>query len=180
MHARFCRGRLGERQDQCVFKRRAPKTKKRTWGEAAGGGAEELENLDPLGRPREKVDWGRIKGGNRAAHRGRPVVDALLCLTGLVRDDEVYIDLYGITPLAVKDMRDVPEVVEVVGFRASLHSEGKLTPFFQSLFERMMKIVLSYSSAVERMKAFKEDNILQQCHIGLQDCYDRIVAESKR
>lgn len=89
-------------------------------------------------------------------------------------------DLYGITPLAVKEMMDVPEVVEVVVFRASLQSEGRLTPFFQSLFERMLEIVLSYPSAVERMKAFKEDNILQQCHIGLQDCYDRIVAEGKR
>lgn len=40
--------------DQCVFKRRAPKTKKRTWGESANE-REEFENLDPLGRPREKV-----------------------------------------------------------------------------------------------------------------------------
>jgi hypothetical protein len=38
--------------DQCVFKRRAPKGKKRAWD----GGEEELvENLDPMGRPKEKV-----------------------------------------------------------------------------------------------------------------------------
>lgn len=133
-----------------------------------------------MGRPNERVDYGRIKCGNRAAHRGRPVVDALLCLTGFVRDDQVYSDLYGITPLAMKEMMDVPEVVEVVGFRASLRSEGRLTPFFQSLFERMTESVVRYPSAKELKKAFKEDNILQQCHIGLQDCYDRIVAETKR
>lgn len=69
-----------------------------------------------MGRPREEVDYDRIKCGNRAAHRGRPVVDALLCLTDSVHYDEVYIDLYGITPLVMKEMMDVPEVVEVSDF----------------------------------------------------------------
>ena len=133
-----------------------------------------------MGWPRERVDYDRIKCGNRAAHRGRPVVDALLCLTDLVRYDEVYIDLYGVTPLVMKEMMDVPEVVEVVGFRASLQSERIMTPFFQSLFQRLLEIVLRYPSARELMKAFKEDKILQQCHSALQDCYDRIMAENKR
>ncbi|ERF68438.1 hypothetical protein EPUS_03756 [Endocarpon pusillum Z07020] len=133
-----------------------------------------------MGRPQQRVDYDRIKCGNRAAHRGRPVVDALLCLTDSVHYDEVYMDLYGITPRVMKEMMDVPEVVEVVGFRASLQSEDKLTPSFQSQFQRLLEIVLRYPSTRGLMKAFKEDKNLQQCHSALQDCYDSIMAIKER
>ena len=76
--------------------------------------------IGPLGRE-------RIKRGDRAAHRGRPVPDALLCLAGIMTDREVYQDLYGVSAEIVKECRDVPEVIEVAGFRASLKSEGRLT-----------------------------------------------------
>lgn len=45
-----------------------------------------------MGRGIGKLGYERIKCGDRAAHRGRPVVDALICLTGLITDREVYPD----------------------------------------------------------------------------------------
>ena len=48
------------------------------------------------------LDYERIKCRDRAAHRGRPVVDVLLCLTGLITDREVYPDLYEVNPGTMK------------------------------------------------------------------------------
>ena len=67
-----------------------------------------------------ELGYERIKCGDRAAHRGRPVVDALLWLTGLITDREVYPDLYGVIPETVKKWKEVPEVIEITGFYASL------------------------------------------------------------
>lgn len=128
-----------------------------------------------MGRSIGKFGHDRIKCGDRAAHRGRPVVDAILCLTGLFRDHGAYVDLYGVIPAVAKEMMDVPEMVELTGFRASLQSEGRLTHDFQSLFERLLEIAASYPSPSKLKMAFEEDKVLQQCHHGLQDCYDRIV-----
>jgi hypothetical protein len=129
-----------------------------------------------MGKGKGKVDEARIKCGNRAAHRGRPVVDALLCLKGLMTDDKVYLDLYGVSPLAAQKMMHVPEMIEVMGFRASLQAEGKLTPDFQSRFERLLTYASTYSCPMELRTAFKEDKAVQSCHSALQDFYDRIVA----
>lgn len=129
-----------------------------------------------MGRGKSKFDEARIKCGNRAAHRGRPVVDALLCLTGLMDDDKVYLDLYGVTPLAARKMMHVPEMIEVMGFHASLKAEGKVTPEFHSLFERLLASTCTFSGPTELRTAFKEDKAVQSCHSALQDCYDRIVA----
>ncbi|KAI4160853.1 MAG: hypothetical protein LQ342_005378 [Letrouitia transgressa] len=122
----------------------------------------------------------RIKCGDRAAHRGRPVVDALLCLTGLITDHQVYVDLYGLSPKTMKRWKDVPEMVEITGFRASLQSEGKLTTDFQGRFERMLQIVKIYTSPTELREAFQENRILQQLQHELQNCYDSIVAANRR
>jgi hypothetical protein len=46
-----------------------------------------------MGRAIGKQGYERIKDGDRAVHRGRPMVDALLCLTGLMSDHETYRDL---------------------------------------------------------------------------------------
>lgn len=91
------------------------------------------------------LGYERIKRGDRAAHRGRPVVDAMLCLTGLMTDREVYKDLYGVEPEFMRECKDVPEVVEITGFRASLQSEGRLTEDFQVLFERLIKKAKTYA-----------------------------------
>jgi hypothetical protein len=131
-----------------------------------------------MGKGRRKFDEARIKCGNRAAHRGRPVVDALLCLTGLMDDDQVYIDLYGVTPRTAQKMMHVPEMIEGMGFHASLKADGKLTPEFRSLFERLLTSASMFSCPMELRTAFKEDKALQNCHSALQDCFDRIVAAS--
>ena len=52
-----------------------------------------------LERHRQRMGRGIVKlgyeRGDRAVHRGRPVVDALLWLTGLITDRKIYPDLYG-------------------------------------------------------------------------------------
>lgn len=133
-----------------------------------------------MGKAIGKVGYERIKCGDRAAHRGRPVVDALLCLTGLVRDHDVYADLYGVSPGAMKEWMDVPEMVEMTGFRASLQSEGRLTLEFQAHFERVLEVAAAYPTSIELRAAFKGIKSLQQHHNQLQDYYDKIVAANQR
>lgn len=67
---------------------------------------------------------GHIPTGNRAAHRGRPLVDALLYRTGERDDVEVYIDLYGVDPLLLLQFEDIGEIIEVCGFYGTLKSNG--------------------------------------------------------
>lgn len=131
-----------------------------------------------IGKPIGSLGDQRIKCGNRAAHRGRPVADALLCQTRLMTDHEVYRDLYGVTPARIAENRNVPELVEVTGFRASLRSEQKLTSPFQTLFECLLEIADACSTPSELQRAFQEDRVLQKTHHSLQDCYDKIMARS--
>lgn len=129
-----------------------------------------------MGKPIGALGYSRIKSGDRAAHRGRPVVDALLCLTGQMTDADVYADLYGVGPETMEWLKDVPAIVETAGFRASLRSEGMLTAEFQTLFERMQGVAGRYASPVELKAAFGRDKTLQRLQDELQICYDGIVA----
>ena len=133
-----------------------------------------------MGRGIGKPGYERIKCGDRAAHRGRPVVDALLCLTGLIKDREVYPDLYGVDPETMKQWKDVPEMIAITSFRASLQSEGRLTRDFQAPFERLLKVTKTYFSSTELRAAFRENKTLQQLQDELENCYDRIVAANLR
>ena len=133
-----------------------------------------------MGRGIGKLGYDRIKRGDRAAHRGRPVVDALLCLTGLVKDREVYPDLYGVYPETMENLKDIPEMVEVTGFRASLQSEGRLTKDFQVLFERLLEVAKTYSSSMDLRAGFRDNKTLQQLQDDMQICYDKIVAANLR
>jgi len=133
-----------------------------------------------MGRAIGKQGHERIKAGDRAAHRGRPVVDAMLCLTGLMKDHKAYKDLYGVTPKEMREKMDVPEMVEATGFRGSLQSEGRMTDQFQVRFERLLEVAGKYESTTELKRGFKENKALQQCHDELQDCYDKIVEEIRR
>ncbi|CAM6106697.1 unnamed protein product [Calypogeia fissa] len=102
----------------------------------------------------------RIKRGDRAAHRGRPMVDALLCLSADITDREVYPDLYGVGPEIIKQWKDVPGIIEVTGFRASLVSEKKLTNEFQTHFQNLLNIATTYLSPTELTAAFGENKSL--------------------
>ncbi|CAM6101691.1 unnamed protein product [Calypogeia fissa] len=102
----------------------------------------------------------RIKCGDRAAHRGRPIVDALLCLSGDITDREVYPDLYGVGPEIIKQWKDVPGIIDVTGFRASLMSEKKLTNEFQTHFQNLLNIATTYLSPTELTAAFGENKNL--------------------
>ena len=133
-----------------------------------------------MGKRIGMLGYERIKCGDRAAHRGRPVVDALLCLTGLISDCEVYPDLYGVTPETMKQWKDIPEMIEITGFRASLQSEGRLTSDFQVLFERLLEVAKTYFSSMELRAAYRENRTLQQLQDELQNCYDKIVAANPR
>ena len=133
-----------------------------------------------MGRPIGKCGYERIKCGDRAAHRGRPVVDAMLYLTGLITDLEAYQDLYGVNPEAMKHWRNVPEIVEITSFRASLQSEGRLTKDFQVLFERFLDVAKTDLSSLDSKAEFKENKTLQRLQFELQDSYDKIVAANPR
>ena len=130
----------------------------------------------------------RIKRGDRAAHRGRPVPDALLCLSGLITDHEVYQDLYGVSAEIVKECRDVPEVIEVAGFRGSLQSEGWMTGEFQANYQRLLGLARRYRLLglarryrlpVELSAAFRGDMTLQRLQGALQDEFDRVWAAKR-
>ena len=136
-----------------------------------------------MGRGIGSLGHERIRCGDRAAHRGRPVVDALLCLTGFRTDREVFEDLYGVSPEHMLKMKDIPNVVEIAGFHASLQSEGRMTEDFKALFKRFCGVARSYASPTHLREAFREgreDKILQQLQAELQDCYDKIVATNPR
>ena len=133
-----------------------------------------------IGRNIGKLGYDRIKCGDRAAHRGRPVVDALLCLTDLITDRGVYVDLYGVAPDIMKCWKNVPEVIQITSFHASLQSEGRLTKEFQVPFERLLEVAKTFSSPMELRAAFGDNKTLQQLQHELQDCYDKIVAANLR
>ncbi|MCJ1280263.1 hypothetical protein MMC21_008090 [Puttea exsequens] len=133
-----------------------------------------------MGKAIGKLGHERIKCGDRAAHRGRPVVDALLCLTGLFTDRGVYSDLYGVSPETMRQWKDVPEMIEITSFRASLQSEGMLPRDFQILFERLLEVAKACSSSMELRAAFSENRALQRLQDELQNSYDKIVAANLR
>ena len=133
-----------------------------------------------MGRDIGMLGKERIKSADRAAHRGRPVADAWLCLTDQITDREVYSDLYGVSPETLKRWKDVPEMIEITGFRASLQSEGRLMGDFQAPFERFLQRAKTYLSSVELKAAFRDDKALQQLQNELQNCYDSIVAANSR
>ena len=130
-----------------------------------------------------KIGHERIKCGDRAAHRGRPVIDALICLTGLMTDPKVYEDLYGVTPEQMLHLKDVPDIIDIASFHASLQSEGRMTNDFKTLFKRLSEVAKTYASPTQLREAFKEgskDKILHQLQAELQDRYDKIVATNPR
>ena len=127
-----------------------------------------------------KVGLERIKAGDRAAHRGRPVIDALLCLTRVMTDPKVYEDLYGVTPVQMVYLKDVAEVVEIASFHASLQSEDRMTYEFKAVFKRLCDMARSYASPADLRAGFCTNGTLQQLQAELQDRYDRIVAAHPR
>ena len=133
-----------------------------------------------MGRGIGKLSSERIRSGDRAAHRGRPVVDALLCLNGLMTDPEVYKNLYGVLPEHMLKLKDVPDIVEIASFHASLQSEGRMTTDFKAPFERFCNVARSYASPVELRAGFSGNRTLQQLQAELQDRYDKIVAANPR
>lgn len=129
-----------------------------------------------MGKPIGKVGFDHIKAGDRAAHRGRPVVDAWLYQTHQVSDQDVYRDLYGVAPGKMQEWKNIPGIIETSGFHASLQGEGKLSDKFQALFDQFIEAAAAYSSPIELRTAFIEDKSLQRKQDELQDCYDEIIA----
>ncbi|EIN09039.1 hypothetical protein PUNSTDRAFT_134213 [Punctularia strigosozonata HHB-11173 SS5] len=129
----------------------------------------------------------RIKAGDRAAHRGRPVADAALCLPGVPDADanpsqlkETYEDLYGVGADEMRRrLQDVPEVVAAAGFHASLQSAGRKTTEFDKRFGEVMRLVGKHRDVVQLKIAFGENAALIRAHDDLQDCFDRIIATER-
>ena len=128
-----------------------------------------------MGKPIGKAGYDHIKTGDRAAHRGKPVVDAWLYHTHQVSERDVYKDLYGVAPGTMQEWKDIPGIVEISGFRASLQGEGKLSDKFQALFDQFLEAAAAYSSPIELRMAFIEDKGLQRKQDQLQDCYDEVI-----
>lgn len=133
-----------------------------------------------MGRGIGALGHERIKCGDRAAHRGRPVVDALLCQTGVMTDTEVFKNLYGVTSDQMLHLKDVPEIIQVASFHASLQSEGRVTKDFKAVFDRFCEVASSYASPMDLKAAFSENRTLQQLQGDLQNKYDKIVAANPR
>ena len=133
-----------------------------------------------MGKKIGNLGYDRIKRGDRAAHRGRPVPDALLCLAGDMTDHGVFSDLYGVSPEIMEKCKDIREIVEITGFRGSLKSQGWLTRDFEVLFERAIKLAKTHVSLTDLRSGFEGNKVLQQLQNQIQDCYDKIVAERRR
>ncbi|MCJ1355571.1 MAG: hypothetical protein MMC33_005563 [Icmadophila ericetorum] len=130
-----------------------------------------------LGKRQNKAVGDRIKSGDRAAHRGRPLVDAWLYEDGQINDGAIYEDLYGVSWMKIMKWKDIEEVVKLCGFRASLQSNNKLSTEFEDLFKRLLDLIEDYTTAEQLQEAFRHDKPLQRLEHELQDCFDAIVAK---
>ena len=121
----------------------------------------------------------RIEEGHRAAHRGRAVVDASLCLGDKpnTSDRNVFVDLYGIGPEKIQEWMDVDQITQVAGFRASLQREKRTTEEFHTLFRGLIEMVEKLASASEVKRAFEEIYLSGEQHRRLVECFDGIVKQ---
>ena len=127
------------------------------------------QRMDPSKRI-TPVGVERVKKGDRAAHRGRPIDDALVTDTvpGLKK---VYEDLYGVSPEWMKAHSEENEIKEIVGFRASLVTEGELSDDFEATFRRALEVFSKVGSA---------DYAFLGNHAKLETLYDTIVNQRRR
>lgn len=122
-----------------------------------------------------KLQTGHIKAGNRAAHRGRPLVDALLYQSGERHDVNVYADLYGVEPKFVLHFKDIDEIIKVCGFYGTLKSDGQMQSKFEDTFRGLLDDVKNAGN-LEKVKAeFKGGSLLSRKHQALEDCFDEII-----
>lgn len=165
----------------------------RTELEASSSKSKEMENIGKevrmrflechrqrMGKRIGQAGYGNIKSGDRAAHRGRPLADAWLYQDSQRSDPDVYEDLYGISPSTMQEWRDIPGIIEISGFRASLQSEGTLPDRFKVLYDQFIASAKAYATPAKLREAFIEDTTLQRKQGELQDCYDEIVATNQR
>ena len=143
-----------------------------------------------LNRRRDAQSNERMKAGNRAAHRGRPVPDAYLCVTGAVEPD-VYEDLYGVSPedMAPRDAKgkhkgkgwcEVPDMADLVGFRGSLCSEGKLSSDFKDEFKALLRAAHLYDTPAALKNGFQRgDRELTHPQERMTRIFDDVVSKQE-
>jgi len=125
---------------------------------------------------REPGDGDVIKQGNCAAHRGRPLADAILCeqiLHPRERARDAYLFLYGVYPSWALSWVYIAMVNVVLECRGSLVAEKiPLSNTFQELFNQFINHVEDCREAVvdDQLAATACSDILKE--------YDRIVADS--
>lgn len=108
------------------------------------------------------------------------MVDSWLCLSGEFPHETVFLDLYGVTAEGIQMWEEVPEIMAATGFRASLQSEGWVTPEFQGIFQKLLDLALPYPSASELKESFGTNNNIAHKFQDLQDCYDRIIFSQRQ
>ena len=122
------------------------------------------------------VEW--IKSGDRAAHRGQPIADAMLCANDYERNKEIYMPIYGVPAKIMLAWRHVPKIVEVAEFRASMLADGKLSAEFKEDFERLVERVGLSTRARELEAKFQAPEI-NQLYKKLGYCHRRYLADMK-
>lgn len=123
---------------------------------------------------REPGDGDIIKQGNHAAHRGRPLADAVLCEhTFEPREHarEAYLSLYGVYPRWTLAWAHLSVVNDVLECRGSLVAEKiSLSNTFQELFHQFISYIEEYGEAgVYGLGGLRT-------RYGILKEYDRLVA----
>jgi hypothetical protein len=138
------------------------------------------------GPEREEI----IHAGSRAAHRGRPIADAILCVFGYFNDKGTYRALYGIDPEDMiprsmtpyklgKGYCHVEQMVTITSYRASLAGDNMVTLEFARLFDGLMKEVKEYDSIEELSRAFEKNPTVRMLENRITYCFDAVIAEKQ-
>lgn len=124
----------------------------------------------------KNVQLGLIKAGNRAAHRGRPLVDALLYESGERHDINVYADLYGVEPKFILMFQDVDEIITACGFHGTLKSDGQMQPKFEVAFRGILEDVKNRDDLEVVKVEFEGSSLLSRKYHALEACFDEIIS----
>jgi len=128
----------------------------------------------------EPGDADIIKRGNCAAHRGRPLADAMLCEQELKPHEgacDDYMNLYGVYPSWMLDWADTAMVNDVLECRGSLVAERiPLSEKFEDLFCQL----INHITAEDHREAVASDRFAVTTSRKIYKEYNRLVAASEK
>jgi len=117
---------------------------------------------------------GDIQIGNRAAHRGRALADAILYQTGKRADTDVFEDIYGVDPFYLLKLKHIEDFVTACGFHGSLKYEKLMKSGFENAFTEFLDEVKQAGSPEKVEAGFKKGSSLLSLHYAsLEYIYDK-------